>query len=117
MLMLGVDRNAQRMVDEIHRQFDEIPGLKEGKEGVAPEYDKCIDIATKGALRELVPAGLMAIGSTLLVGFVGGVHAIGAFDREYCQRPFACSVYEQCRRSVGQFQEVYRSRARRRKGL
>ena len=81
MLMLGVDRNAQRMVDEIHRQFDEIPGLKEGKKGVAPEYDKCIDIATKGALRELVPAGLMAIGSTLLVGFVGGVHAIGAFDR------------------------------------
>jgi K(+)-stimulated pyrophosphate-energized sodium pump len=79
MLMLGVDRNAQRMVDEIHRQFDEIPGLKEGKKGVAPEYDKCIDIATKGALRELVPAGLMAIGSTLLVGFVGGVHAIGGF--------------------------------------
>ncbi len=36
MLMLGVDRNAQRMVDEIHRQFDTIPGLVEGKEGVVP---------------------------------------------------------------------------------
>ena len=79
MLMLGVDRNAQRMVAEIHRQFKEIIGLKEGKEGVQPEYDKCIDIATVGALRELIPAGLMAIVATLLVGFIGGVSAIGGF--------------------------------------
>lgn len=79
MLMLGVDRNAQRMVDEIHRQFREIKGLKEGKEGVVPEYDKCIEIATNGALKELVPAGLMTIIATLLVGFIGGVSAIGGF--------------------------------------
>jgi len=79
MLMLGVDRNAQRMIAEIHRQFREIVGLKEGKKGVEPEYDKCIDIATNGALKELVPAGLMAIGTTLLVGFIGGVQAIGGF--------------------------------------
>lgn len=79
MLMLGVDRNAQRMVAEIHRQFNEIVGLKEGKEGVVPEYDKCIDIATTGALKELIPAGLFAILSTLLVGFIGGVQAIGGF--------------------------------------
>jgi len=79
MLMLGVDRNAQRMVAEIHRQFKEIVGLKEGKEGVEPEYDKCIEIATDGALKELVPAGLMAIVATFIVGFVGGVQAIGGF--------------------------------------
>ena len=79
MLMLGVDRNAQRMVGEIHRQFKEIPGLKEGKEGVSPEYDKCITIATKGALKELVPAGLFTIVMTVLVGFVGGVKAMGGF--------------------------------------
>lgn len=79
MLMLGVDRNAQRMVDEIHRQFREIAGLKEGKEGVVPEYEKCIEIATSGALKELVPAGLMTIIATLLVGFIGGVQAIGGF--------------------------------------
>jgi len=77
--ILGVDRNAQRMVKEIHRQFDEIPGLKEGKEGVTPEYDKCISIATHGAIRELIPAGLFAIIITLAVGFVGGVEAIGGF--------------------------------------
>jgi len=79
MLMLGVNRNAMRMVDEIHRQFREIIGLKEGKPGVVPEYDKCIDIATTGALKELIPAGLMAIAATLVVGFVGGVNAIGGF--------------------------------------
>ncbi|MHC1748908.1 MAG: sodium-translocating pyrophosphatase [Cellulosilyticaceae bacterium] len=79
MLILGVDRNAQRMVAEIHRQFKEIVGLKEGKPGVEPEYEKCIDIATTGALKELIPAGLMAIVATLLVGFIGGVQAIGGF--------------------------------------
>ncbi len=79
MLMRGVDRNAVRMVGEIHRQFDEIEGLKEGKEGVAPEYGKCIAIATDGALKELIPAGLFAIVATLIVGFVGGVSAIGGF--------------------------------------
>lgn len=79
MLMLGVDRNAQRMVAEIHRQFKEIVGLKEGKAGVQPEYDRCIDIATVGALHELVPAGLMTILVTLAVGFIGGVQAIGGF--------------------------------------
>lgn len=79
MLMLGVDRNAQRMVAEIHRQFKEIVGLKEGKEGVTPEYDKCIEIATTGAIKELIPAGLVAILSTLAVGFIGGVNAVGGF--------------------------------------
>ena len=79
MLMLGVDKNAQRMVAEIHRQFKEIIGLREGKEGVKPEYDRCIDIATQGALRELIPAGLVAIVATVLVGFIGGVKAIGGF--------------------------------------
>ncbi|MDY0064227.1 MAG: sodium-translocating pyrophosphatase, partial [Bacilli bacterium] len=79
MLMLGVDRNAQRMVAEIHRQFKEIPGLLEGKPGIEPEYDKCIAIATSGSLKELIPAGLFAILLTLGVGFIGGVKAIAGF--------------------------------------
>ena len=79
MLILSVDKNAQRMVQEIHRQFVEIPGLKEGKEDAKPEYGKCIDIATSGAIRELIPAGLMSIIATLIVGFIGGPLAIGGF--------------------------------------
>ena len=79
MLILGVDKNAQRMVAEIHRQFNSIKGLREGKPGVKPEYDKCIDIATSGSLRELIPAGLMTIIATVVVGFIGGPSAIGGF--------------------------------------
>ncbi len=79
MLMMGVNRNSQVMVDEIHRQFDTIEGLREGKEGVHPEYDRCIDIATVGAIKELIPAGLMAIVVTLVVGFVGNVEAVGGY--------------------------------------
>jgi K(+)-stimulated pyrophosphate-energized sodium pump len=77
MLMLGVDRNAQRMVEEIHRQFITIEGLKEGK--TDPDYNRCIDIAASGALKELIPAGAVAIISTIITGFVGGVPAIAGF--------------------------------------
>ena len=77
LLILGVDKNAQRMVAEIHRQFNTIIGLREGT--TKPEYDKCIDIATTGALRELLPAGGVAIIATILVGFIGGPAAVGGF--------------------------------------
>ena len=71
MLMLGVGKNAFRMIEEIRRQFREIPGLKEGKEGVKPDYTKCVDIAAKGALKELLPPSVLIIVVTLAVGFVG----------------------------------------------
>ena len=77
MLMNGVNRNSQVMVKEIHRQFNSIPGLREGK--TKPDYAKCIDISTRGAIRELIPAGLFAVIMTLVVGFIGGPEAIGGF--------------------------------------
>jgi len=79
MVMLGVGRNATRMIAEIRRQFKEIPGLREGKPGVKPDYARCVDIATVGALRELMPASIVAIVSTLLIGFLGGIKALGGF--------------------------------------
>jgi K(+)-stimulated pyrophosphate-energized sodium pump len=79
MVMLGVGRNATRMIAEIRRQFREIPGLKEGKAGVKPDYNRCVDIATIGAMRELMPASVVAISVTLIVGFVGGIRAIGGY--------------------------------------
>jgi len=79
MVMLGVGRNAERMVAEIRRQFREIPGLKEGKQGVKPDYAKCVDIATVGALRELMPASITIIMATLIIGFAGGIRALGGF--------------------------------------
>jgi K(+)-stimulated pyrophosphate-energized sodium pump len=79
MLMLGVGRNAERMISEIRRQFREIPGLKEGKPGVKPDYATCVDIATRGAIRELMPASIVALVATLVVGFVGGIEALGGY--------------------------------------
>jgi K(+)-stimulated pyrophosphate-energized sodium pump len=79
MVMLGVGRNAFRMIEEIRRQFNEIPGLKEGKEGARPDYARCVDIATVGALKELMPASIVAISVTLIVGFVGGIEALGGY--------------------------------------
>lgn len=76
-LIFGVNKNSQKLVSEIHRQFEEKPEIREGK--ILPDYTKCINLATIGAIKELIPAGLMAIVATLVVGFIGGVQAIGGF--------------------------------------
>ena len=77
MIILGVSKNAHRMIEEIRRQFREIPGLMEGTG--QPDYNACINIATKGALKELLPLIVFSIGTTLILGFVAGVHALGGF--------------------------------------
>ena len=102
MLILGVDKNAQRMVAEIHRQFDTIPGLREGKKGVKAEYGKCIDIATTGALKELIPRRTDE--HPLHSG--GRIHRRSPGDRRFPsgkhrQRTSSGSVYVQRRRSLG----------------
>lgn len=79
MVMLSVGKNAFIMIEEIRRQFRDIPGLKEGKEGVKPDYALCVDIATKGALKELIPPSVLSIGITLAVGFIGGIQALGGY--------------------------------------
>ncbi len=79
LVMLGVGKNAFRMIEEVRRQFREIPGLKEGKEGVKPDYATCVDIATKGALKELILPSVLSIVVTLVVGFVGGIEALGGY--------------------------------------
>ena len=79
LVMHSVGKNAFRMIEEIRRQFREIPGLIEGKEGVKPDYNSCIDIATKGALKELILPSVMSITVTLAVGFIGGIQALGGY--------------------------------------
>jgi len=78
-LMLGVSKNAFRMIEEVRRQFREIPGLREGKEGVVPDYAGCVEIATKGALKELLPASIVSITVTMAVGLIFGVEALGGY--------------------------------------
>lgn len=79
MCMLAVSKNSSIMIEEIRRQFREIPGLKEGKEGVRPDYASCVDIATKAALKALVPLIVMSITATLAVGFICGIRALAGY--------------------------------------
>ncbi|MGE3551074.1 MAG: sodium-translocating pyrophosphatase, partial [Geobacter sp.] len=57
--MTSVGRAAGKMVDEIRRQFREIPGLLEGKPGVKPEPEKCVDISARAALKEMILPGMV----------------------------------------------------------
>jgi len=74
MAMKAVGRNAGRMVDEVRRQFREIPGIMEGTG--RPEYAKCVAIATKGAQKEMVVPALMAIIVPVVTGIVFGVPGV-----------------------------------------
>ncbi|HEX9829013.1 MAG TPA: sodium-translocating pyrophosphatase [Bacteroidota bacterium] len=77
MTMTAVGRAAGKMVDEIRRQFREIPGLLEGKEGAKPDAARCVDIATRGALKEMVLPGVSAVAAPVVVGFILGPAALG----------------------------------------
>ena len=79
MCMLAVSKNSSVMIEEIRRQFREIPGLREGKEGVKPDYAACVDIATKAALTALLPLIAMSILITLGVGFICGIQALAGY--------------------------------------
>lgn len=98
--MGAVGRAAMEMIKEVRRQFSEIPELKaaleimkkydadlekatpeeiaifEKADGMA-EYDKCVDISTKASIKEMVLPGILAIGSPVLVGFIGGAEMLG----------------------------------------
>lgn len=77
--MSSVGRAAGLMVEEIRRQFREIPGLLEGREGVKPDVQKCVAISTRAALAEMRLPGVIAIGSPIVVGFIFGIEALGGF--------------------------------------
>ncbi len=75
MTMTAVGDAAFDMIHEIRRQFREIPGLLEGK--AEPDTERCIDIATKAALRRMVAPGVLAVAAPVLVGFLLGPAALG----------------------------------------
>jgi len=71
----AVSRAAEKMIEEVRRQFREIPGIMEGTG--RPEYERCVDISTAAALREMVVPGLMAVLVPVIVGYVIGAQALG----------------------------------------
>ena len=77
MTMTSVGRAAGQMVDEIRRQFREIPGLLEGRPDAKPDPARCVDISTRAAIKEMIAPGLSAVAAPVVVGFVLGPAALG----------------------------------------
>jgi K(+)-stimulated pyrophosphate-energized sodium pump len=79
MTIRAVSRAAFFIINEVRRQFREIPGLREGKEGVMPESGKVVDICTASAIRELVAPGILAVLAPVIVGCWLGWEGLGGF--------------------------------------
>lgn len=73
----AVGKAAMAMVEEVRRQFREIPGILEGK--AVPEYEKCVAISTDASIKKMLLPGAIAIVSPLLVGFIFGPEVLGGF--------------------------------------
>ncbi len=75
--MYAVGEAAGAMIEEVRRQFREIPGLREGAEGVEPDAARAVDISTRGALRSMMLPGAIAVLSPIVVGVVLGAESLG----------------------------------------
>ena len=73
-LIAGVSRSATKMVDEVRRQFKEIPGILEGK--ATPDYARCVDIATTASLRELWKPAVVTVAAPIVIGVLLGPTAV-----------------------------------------
>ena len=109
MTMKSVGKAAFDMIEEVRRQFRTIPGIMEGT--AEPDYEKCVSISTEAALREMIPPGILIMGTPLFGGFpVWGSCCCRNFGRFSCfrrrSRYFICEFW----RSLGQCQEIHREK-------
>ncbi len=88
----SVGKAAHQMIEEVRRQFNSIPGLREGKPGVVPDYARCVAISTDAALREMVLPGSIAVVAPLVVGFVS-LDALGGMLAGALGSGFAIAIY------------------------
>ncbi len=88
----AVGRAANKMIEEVRRQFREIPGLREGKPGVIPDSARCVAISTQASLREMLLPGALAIVVPLVIGFID-VDALGGFLAGALVTGFALAIF------------------------
>jgi len=89
--MESVGNAAMKMIEEVRRQFRDIPGLMEGT--AKPDYAACVDISTKAAIRQMIAPGLLAVGVPVLVGFGLGKLALGGMLAGGTVTGFLMAVY------------------------
>lgn len=90
--MQSVGKAAMDMVNEVRRQFREIPGIMEGTG--KPEYGKCVDISTKAALREMMLPGAITIITPILVGLLMGAEALGGYMAGVCVSGVLWAIFQ-----------------------
>ena len=90
--MKSVGKAAMQMVQEVRRQFREIPGIMEGTG--TPDYAKCVDISTKAALREMILPGLLTIITPVLVGLFFGAEPLGGYMAGVCVSGVMWAIFQ-----------------------
>ena len=88
----AVGRAANKMIEEVRRQFREIPGLREGVEGVSPDSATCVAISTRASLREMLAPGALAVVLPLVIGFID-VDTLGGFLAGALVSGFALAIF------------------------
>src|SRR5690554_5149147 len=90
--MQSVGKAAMEMVEEVRRQFREIPGIMEGTG--TPEYAKCVDISTKAALKEMMLPGLLTIITPVIIGLVFGAEPLGGYMAGVCVSGVMWAIFQ-----------------------
>lgn len=90
--MQSVGKAAMEMVQEVRRQFREIPGIMEGKG--TPEYAKCVDISTKAALKEMLLPGLITIITPIIIGIAFGAEPLGGYMAGVCVSGVMWAIFQ-----------------------
>ncbi|MGB3464014.1 MAG: sodium-translocating pyrophosphatase, partial [Cyclobacteriaceae bacterium] len=92
MAMKSVGKAAMEMVQEVRRQFREIPGIMEGTG--TPEYAKCVDISTKAALKEMLLPGLLTIITPIIIGLIFGAEPLGGYMAGVCVSGVMWAIFQ-----------------------
>ncbi|MDN3724426.1 sodium-translocating pyrophosphatase [Aequorivita sp. SDUM287046] len=92
MAMKSVGKAAMEMVQEVRRQFREIPGIMEGTG--TPEYAKCVDISTKAALKEMLLPGLITIITPIIIGLLFGAEPLGGYMAGVCVSGVMWAIFQ-----------------------